>query len=81
MDDERKLKGIDFRGLIGALERRAGVDVRRVGYTRRMWEDWLGGMEGVLECSKVERLGTRVASGGRDGDHRIEVVLRYGRDG
>ena len=48
------------------------------GFTGRMWEDFIGGMEGILELMKLQRLPTKVLSGGGDGD-RLEVVLHYSR--
>ncbi|MDQ3032060.1 MAG: hypothetical protein M3Y87_06565 [Myxococcota bacterium] len=47
------------------------------GYTARMWEDFVGGMEAVLDLMKVERRQTRVIGAG-DGP-RCEVILRYQR--
>lgn len=49
------------------------------GYTHRMWEDFIGGMEAVIDLMRVQRLPTRVVSGGSDGDARLEVVIRYQR--
>jgi hypothetical protein len=48
-----------------------------VGYTRRMWDDFLGGMEAILDLMKVQRLPSRVVEGG-DGP-TFEVILRYSR--
>lgn len=47
------------------------------GYSRLMWWDFIGGIEGVLENLGAEDLVARVADGGRDGDHHLEVVLRW----
>ncbi len=46
------------------------------GYTSRMWEDFIGGMEGVLTLMKLELLPTKKLSGG-DETGRLEVLLRY----
>lgn len=47
------------------------------GYTARMWDDFVGGMEAVLDLMRVERQQTRVVAAG-DGP-RCEVILRYTR--
>lgn len=47
------------------------------GFTRRMWDDFLGGMEAVLDLMKVQRLPSKVLEGG-DGP-TFEVILRYSR--
>ena len=47
------------------------------GYTRLMWWDFIGGIEGVLENLGAEELFARIVDGGRDGDHHLEVVLRW----
>lgn len=49
-----------------------------VGYTSRMWEDFIGGMEAILDLMHVERLPTKILSGGGDGD-KLEVLLRFRR--
>lgn len=49
------------------------------GYTRRMWEDFLGGVEAIVDLMRVERLPTRVLGGGGDGDSRFAIVIRYQR--
>ncbi len=49
------------------------------GYTRRMWEDFMGGIEAVLDLMKVQRLPSRVLGGGVDGAGRLELVVRYQR--
>ncbi|AKF07165.1 hypothetical protein [Sandaracinus amylolyticus] len=49
------------------------------GYTRRMWDDFLGGIEAVIDLMRLTRLPSRVISGGQDGDARFEVVIRYQR--
>lgn len=49
------------------------------GYTRRMWDDFLGGVEAIVELMRVERLPTRVLRGGGDGDSHFEIVIRYQR--
>lgn len=46
------------------------------GYTPRMWDDFVGGIEGVLEMMRVQRLPTKLIGG--DGA-RAEVILRYSR--
>jgi hypothetical protein len=47
-----------------------------VGYTARMWDDFIGGIEAVLDLMKVERLPTKIISGGGDGD-KLELLLRF----
>jgi hypothetical protein len=68
-------------GQIEVLEARPGHAHFRFreyhGYTRLMWWDFIGGIEGVLENLGAEDLSARVADGGRDGDHHLEVVLRW----
>lgn len=49
------------------------------GYTRRMWEDFIGGMEAVVSLMRVRLLPTRIVRGGRDGDAVLEVIIRYAR--
>lgn len=47
------------------------------GFTRRLWADWVGGMEAVIDLLGLERLPTEVSI---DADHsRCEVVIRYVR--
>lgn len=46
------------------------------GYSARMWDDFIGGMEGILDLLKVQRLPTKVLSGGGNSD-KLEVLLRY----
>lgn len=47
------------------------------GYTRRMWADFVGGMEAIVDLMRVERRPTQVIAGGQDGDATFEVVIRY----
>lgn len=49
------------------------------GYTRRMWEDFVGGIEAVVDMMKVHRLPTRILSGGDDGSATLELIVRYQR--
>lgn len=49
------------------------------GYSELMWWDFIGGVEGVLENIGAEDLSSRVLAGGKDGDHHLEVVLRWRR--
>ncbi len=46
-------------------------------YSQLMWWDFMGGIEGVLESIGATDIATRVLSGGKDGDHHLEVVLRW----
>jgi hypothetical protein len=70
-------------GRITVVERREGAVHYRFedyfGYTRRMWSDWLGGMEAILEMMKVKRLPPRILGGGGDGDAHFELVIRYSK--
>lgn len=47
------------------------------GYTRLMWQDFMGGIEAVLELLRVQDLTCRVIAGGGDGDDGLEVVFRW----
>ncbi|MBX3271036.1 MAG: hypothetical protein KF729_12295 [Sandaracinaceae bacterium] len=47
------------------------------GYTRRMWWDFIGGIEGVLETLGVEDIRSRVVAGGQDGDDSLELIVRW----
>lgn len=47
------------------------------GYTGLMWQDFMGGVEAVLELAGAEELTSRVISGGEDGDSELEVVFRW----
>lgn len=47
------------------------------GYTRLMWRDFVGGIEGVLESMGCQDLEARILAGGRDGDHHLELELRW----
>ena len=49
------------------------------GFTARMWDEFTGGMEGVLRMMKVRPLPSRIIDGGKDGDGFYEVLLRYER--
>lgn len=48
------------------------------GYTRRLWDDFTGGMEATLVMMKVKPLAPRVIAGGGD-DPFFEVIMRYSR--
>lgn len=50
------------------------------GYTRRMWEDFVAGLEAVIDLMRVTRHPTKIVAGGGDGPS-IEVIIRYGREG
>lgn len=73
----RYLKG----GTISALEAKPGRAHLRfagfAGYDRRMWADFVGGMEGVLIAMRVPGATTEIVKGGKDGDDACEVVLRW----
>lgn len=43
------------------------------GYTHLMWCDFIGGMEGVLDAMHLAEVGSRIHSGGRDGDPDMEA--------
>jgi len=47
------------------------------GYSELMWWDFIGGIEGVLENIGALDLSGRILAGGRDGDHHLEVVMRW----
>jgi len=47
------------------------------GYTRLMWNDYVGAIEGVLESLGAEEISARTLRGGNDGDHQLEVLLRW----
>lgn len=47
------------------------------GYTRLMWWDFIGGVEGVLCNMGAEDITSRILAGGSDGDHHVEVLLRW----
>jgi hypothetical protein len=49
------------------------------GFTARMWDEFTGGMEGILDLMKVRRLPSKTIDGGKDGDGFYEVLLRYER--
>lgn len=46
------------------------------GYTARMWEDFIGGMEGILTLMKLDLLPHKILSGGGNSD-KLEVLLRF----
>lgn len=48
------------------------------GYTRRMWEDFVAGLEAVIDMMRVRRLPTKIVSGGTE-TPSCEVVIRYTR--
>ena len=47
------------------------------GYTRLMWRDFIGGVEGVLETMGCRELTSSILAGGGDGQHHLEVQLRW----
>lgn len=47
------------------------------GYTPRMWEDFLGGLEAIFQLMKVRGPQMRVLRGGKQGDAHFEVVITY----
>lgn len=47
------------------------------GFTPRLWRDWVGGMEAVIDALRLERLATEVLLG--DDTSRCEVVILYAR--
>lgn len=47
------------------------------GYSRLMWWDFIGAVEGVLENIGAEDISARFVAGGGDGDDHLEVVLRW----
>lgn len=47
------------------------------GYTRRMWWDFVGGIEGVLETMGAKNIASRMVTGGQDGDHHLELMIRW----
>jgi hypothetical protein len=47
------------------------------GYTPRMWQDFLGGMDAVFQLMKVKSSVVRVLRGGKAGDDHFEVLLTY----
>lgn len=48
------------------------------GYTPRMWEDFIAGLEAVMDLMRVRRLPTKIVAGGGDEPH-LEVIIRYTR--
>jgi len=47
------------------------------GYSHLMWWDFIGGIEGVLTNLGAEDITARIIAGGGDGDHHLEVVIRW----
>lgn len=47
------------------------------GYTRLMWWDFIGGIEGVLRSMGCQDVTARVIAGGNDGDHHLELLMRW----
>jgi len=48
------------------------------GYTPRMWEDFVAGIEAVLDLMRIRRLPAKVLAGGRD-EPFLEIIIRYTR--
>lgn len=48
------------------------------GYTRRMWEDFIAGLEAVIDMMRVKRLPTKIVSGGLE-TPGCELIIRYTR--
>lgn len=48
------------------------------GYTPRMWEDFIAGLEAVIDLMRVRRLPTKIVAGGRS-EPFLEVIIRYTR--
>ena len=49
------------------------------GFDRNVWLDVIGAAEAAVEAAGGENVRTRVVSGGRDGDHALELELRWTR--
>ena len=68
-------------GKIEVVEARDGLYHARLseyyGYSRLMWWDFVGGVEAVLEGIGAENLTPKILSGGADGDHHLEFVMRW----
>ena len=47
------------------------------GYSRLMWWDFIGGIEGVLTNLGAEDMTARIIEGGDDGDPTLGVMLRW----
>lgn len=47
------------------------------GFTRLMWRDYIGGIEGVLMTLGVKNFSPRILDGGEDDDHHMEIVVRW----
>lgn len=47
------------------------------GYTQLMWWDFVGGIEGVLDTLGAKDIAARRIAGGQDGDHHLEIMLRW----
>lgn len=66
-------------GKISVLAARPGLVHFRFdgfhGYTPRMWQDFAGGMEAVIDLMRLVRLSTEITLG--DDTSRCEIVLRY----
>lgn len=48
------------------------------GYTPRMWDDFIAGLEAVMDLMRVRRLPTKIVSGGGS-EPFLEVIIRYTR--
>lgn len=68
-------------GTIDVVEARDGLIHYRFsdygGYTRLMWLDFVGGIEGVLETLGAREPTARFLDGGGDGDDHLEVLIRW----
>lgn len=47
------------------------------GYTHLMWWDFVGGIEGVLENLGAKNITARMVTGGQNGDHHLELMMRW----
>lgn len=48
------------------------------GYTPRMWEDFVAGIEAVIDLMRIRRLPSKVVAGGGDQPF-LEIIIRYTR--
>ena len=68
-------------GVVDVVEAQDGVVHYRFreyhGYSRLMWWDFVGGIEGVLENLGAKNVTARMITGGQDGDHHLELLVRW----